>query len=126
MGMHMKMGFTAIPSYSHYLSIADIMPRKRFEKLQQYVHFVDNMGSDKNNPDKLFKVCCIVEVAANCRKVPPEQNHSVDEQIIPSKTKYSQIRQYNLKKPVKWGFKNLVRPCSSGFIYHFYIYAGKV
>ena len=128
-GMHMKMGIIALPSYTHYWSnelrypsLADIMPRKRFEKLRRYLHFVDNMVSDKNNPDKLFKVRCIVEaVAANCRKVRPEQNHSVDEQIIPSKTKYSKIRQYNPKKPVKWGFKNLVRAGSSGFMYDFYI-----
>lgn len=132
-GMHMKMGIIALPSYTHYWSnelrypsLADIMPRKRFEKLRRYLHFVDNMVSDKNNPDKLFKVRCIVEeVAANCRKVRPEQNHWVDEQIIPLKTKYSKIRQYNPKKPVKWGFNNLVRAGSSGFMYDFYTYAGK-
>ena len=132
-GMHMKMGVIALPSYTHYWSnelrypsIADVMPRKRFEKLRRFLHFVDNMRCEENNPDKLFKVRCIVEeVAANCRKVPPEQNHSIDEQIIPSKTKYSKIRQYNPKKPVKWGFKNLVRAGSSGFMYDFYIYAGK-
>ena len=55
----------------------------------------------------------------------PEEYHSVDEQIIPSKTKYSSIRQYNPKKPVKWGFKNLVRAGSSGFMYDFHIYEGK-
>jgi hypothetical protein len=55
----------------------------------------------------------------------PEENHSVDEQIIPAKTKYSKIRQYNPKKPIKWGFKNIVRAGSSGFMYDFYIYPGK-
>jgi hypothetical protein len=109
-----------------YPSIADIMPRKRFEKLRRFLHFVDNMANDDNTQDKLFKVCCVVEeVAPNCRKVHPEENHSVDEQIIPLKTKYSRIQQYNPKKPVKWGFKNLVRAGSSGFMYDFYIYAGK-
>ncbi len=49
----------------------------------------------------------------------------MDEQIIPAITKYSGIRQYNPQKPVKWGFKNLVRAGASGFIYDFYIYAGK-
>ena len=58
-------------------------------------------------------------------KIPPEECHSVDEQIIPAKTKYSGIRQYNAKKPVKWGFKNLVRAGASGFMYDFYLYAGK-
>ena len=55
----------------------------------------------------------------------PEECHFVDEQIIPSKTKFSGIRQYNPKKPVKWGFKNLVRAGASGIMYDFYIYAGK-
>ncbi len=48
-----------------------------------------------------------------------------DEQIIPSKTRYGKIRQYNKKKPNKWGFKNLVRAGASGIIYDFYIYGGK-
>ena len=34
-------------------------------------------------------------------KVEPEEFHSVDEQIIPSKTKYTKIRQYNPKKTKK-------------------------
>jgi hypothetical protein len=108
-GMQMKMGVVNLPSYTHYWSnelrypsIADIMPRKRYEKLRRFLHFVDNMTYDEHTADKLFKVWCIVEkVAANCRKVQPEENHSVEEQVIPSKTKYSNIRQYNPKKPVK-------------------------
>jgi hypothetical protein len=38
-----------------------------------------------------------------CLKVNPEECHSIDEQIIPAKTKFSGIPQYNPKKPVKWG-----------------------
>jgi hypothetical protein len=49
----------------------------------------------------------------------------LDEQIIPSKTKCSAIRQYNPKKPKKWGFKNLVRAGASGLMYDFHIYEGK-
>lgn len=132
-GMHMKMGVVGLPSYTLYWSnemryppVADIMPRKRYEKLRRYLHIVDNMTYDEQTADKLFKVRPLIEqVAKNCRKISPEENHSVDEQIIPSKTKYSKIRQYNPKKPVKWGFKNLVRAGSSGFMYDFYIYAGK-
>ena len=57
-------------------------------------------------------------------KIEPEEHNSVDEHIIPSKTKYSSIRQYNPKKPKKWGFKNLVRVGISGFMYDFFIYDG--
>ena len=42
----------------------------------------------------------------NCGTIKPEIENSIDEQIIPAKLKYSGIRQYNPKKPVKWGFKN--------------------
>ena len=52
-------------------------------------------------------------------------NRCIDEQIIPAKTKYSGIRQYNPKKRKKWGFKNLVRAGASGIMYYIYIYAGK-
>jgi hypothetical protein len=44
---------------------------------------------------------------------------------MPAKTKFSGIRQYNPTKPVKWGFKNLIRAGASGFMYDFYIYAGQ-
>ena len=49
----------------------------------------------------------------------------MDEQIMPSKTKRSKMRQYNPKKPREWGFQNLVRAGASGFMYDFYIYGGK-
>ena len=68
-------------------------------------------------------VCLVVR--KQCLKIIPEESHSVDEQIIPAQTRYSNIRQYNPKKPVKWGFKNMVRAGSSGIMYDFYIYTGK-
>ena len=49
----------------------------------------------------------------------------MDEQIIPSKTKSSSIRQYNPKKSIKWGFKNLVRAGSSGIMYDCLVNEGK-
>ena len=58
-------------------------------------------------------------VRNECIKIEPGQFQSVDESIIPSKTKFTKIRQYNPKKPRKWDFKNLVRAGSSGFIYDF-------
>ena len=64
-------------------------------------------------------------VRKNCLKVEPEEVMSVDEQIIPSKTKRSGIRQYNPKKPIKWGFKMLVRAGASGTMYDFFLYSGK-
>jgi hypothetical protein len=80
----------------------------------------------EENAPKLAKVQPIFDIVREqCLKVSPEESHSIDEQIIPAKTKFSGIRQYNPKKPTKFGFKNLVRAGSSGYMYDFYIYAGK-
>lgn len=42
-------------------------------------------------------------VRKQCLKTIPEESHSVDEQIIPAKTRYSGIRQYNPQKACKVG-----------------------
>ena len=54
--------------------------------------------------------------------VEPEPVHSIDEQVIPAKTKQSGICQCN---PKKWGFKMFVRAGQSGMMYDFFLYAGK-
>ena len=108
-----------------YPAIADQMPLKRYEKLRSNLHFVDN-HTMQENASKLAKIQPVIDIFRDqCLMVNPEESHSVDEQIIPAKTKFSGIRQYNPKKPVKWGFKNLVCAGASGFIYDFYIYAVK-
>ena len=62
------------------------------------MHFVNNLEIEKD--DKLANVRPIINAAREeCIKVEPEEYHSVDEQIIPSKTKYSVLRKYNPKKP---------------------------
>ena len=58
-------------------------------------------------------------------KFEPKEFHSIDEQIISSKKKFSSIRQYNPKKLKKFEFKYLVRAGSSGFMCDFYIYEWK-
>ena len=131
-GMNILMGIIKLPFYYDYWStalripaVADAMPRNRFSVLRRHLHFVDN-NADHDPNDKLLKIRPIIEAVRNeAVKVEPEEFHSVDEQIVPSKTKYSSIRQYNPKKPKKWGFKNLVRAGASGFMYDFYVYAGK-
>lgn len=46
---------------------------------------------------------------------------AVDEQIIPTKAR-SSLKQYNPKKPHKWGYKVFV--LSGGFSYNFDFYSG--
>ena len=130
--MIMIMGVIPLPSVYDYwsrcfqiLAIADVMPRNRFLELRRYLHFVDNTATHDSD-DKLFKIRPVVEAVRNeCVKVTPEEYHSVDKQIIPSKTKYTKIKQYNPKKSKKREFKNLVPAGSSGFMYDFLLYAGK-
>ena len=115
------MGIIQLPNYRAYWcknirisQIADKMSVNRFEKLREYLHFVDNnLGNTEN--DKLFKVKPIIDaVRAECVKIEPEEYLSIEEQIIPCKTKRSKIRQCNPKKKPKMGM-----------IYNFYIYSRK-
>lgn len=136
LAVQMLMSIVKMPRYEMYWSeqtryepVASTLTLKRYKKLREYLHVVNN--ADKENPenkdDKCFKVRPLLEaVRANCLKVEPEVNNSIDEQIIPAKTKKSGgVRQYNPKKPHKWGFKNLVRAGESGIIYDFFLYGGK-
>lgn len=51
---------------------------------------------------------CIIEAVRNkCIKIEPDEYHPVDEQVIPSKTKYTGICQYNPKKAQKMGIQKL-------------------
>ncbi|KAJ8936197.1 hypothetical protein NQ318_008494 [Aromia moschata] len=52
-----------------------------------------------------------------------EEIIAVDEQIIPTKSRLT-IKQYNAKKPHKWGYKVFVLSGISGFNYNFYIFDG--
>ena len=134
LGIQMQMSILNLPAYSMYWAretriptIADIMPLNRYKMLRQYLHVSDNSKSDEeeNKENKLFKIQPVLDhVRANCLKMEPEQAQSIDEQIIPAKTKYSGIRQYNSKKPVKWDFKNFVRSGASGMMYDFFLYTG--
>ena len=111
-----------------YAPIADITIRTRYRTLCQYLHVVDNTKKDEaqNKEDKIFKIRPMLEAMRNnCVKVLPVSVHSIDEQIIPTKTKTSGIRQYNPRKPSKWGFKKFVRAAESGYIYDFFLYTGK-
>ena len=102
------------------------MPLKRFEQLRRFLHVVNNDTFDEHSSNKLFKIQPLIDlVRKESIKVEPEEFHSIDEQIMPCKTKRSKIRQYNPKKPHKWRFKNLVCTGASGLMYHFYLYAGK-
>jgi hypothetical protein len=50
---------------------------------------------------------------------------SIDEQVVPFKGK-SRLRQYNPKKPKKWGYKVFVLSGINGLIHNFEVYTGKI
>ena len=73
--------------------------------------------------EKLTKLRLIInKIRDNCVKIEPEEYHSMDEQIIPTKRKHSSIPHYTSKKPNKWGFKNLSKAGSSGIMNNYHIY----
>lgn len=57
-------------------------------------------------------------------KVEPEENHSIDELMIPFKGKIG-MKQYIKKKPQKWGIKVFTCAGVTGLVYDFEVYTGK-
>ena len=135
LGMQMLMGVVKMPKYmlywmagTRFAPIADLMTRKRYKDLRSNLHLVDNSRKDEpqNKDDRLFKIRPVLEkVRNNCIIVVPEPVQSIDEQIIPSKARTSGIRQYNPRKPKKWGYKVFVQAGQSGLMYDFFLYTGK-
>ncbi|KAK2701959.1 hypothetical protein QYM36_019414 [Artemia franciscana] len=128
-------GIVKMPSYRSYWSnetrypvIADAMSRDRFEQIKKYLHFNDNLTQKpRGDPghDKIHKVRPLIEmIRDNFMKIPPEDHQAVDEQIVPTKQRIS-LKQYNPKKPHKWGYKFTSRAGESGFVYDFEMYTGK-
>lgn len=104
------------------------MPRNRFDTSRAFIHVNDNThlpdGNDPNH-DKLFKVRPFVDSVRENMKVPPDDKVSiVDEMIIPFKGR-SRMKQYNLKKPHKWGIKVFALASKSGIVHDFEVYVGK-
>ena len=136
LAIQMLMSIVKMPRYEMYWSeatryepVASMLILKRYKKLREILHVVDNAEKDKpkNKEDKCFKMKQLPEaVRANCQKVDQEVKNSTDEQIIQAKTKKSGgVQQYKSKKLHKWGFKNLVRAGESSITYDFLLYGGK-
>lgn len=71
---------------THYKPISSALYIKQFKEIRKFLHVVDNSEKEKeeNKGDKCFKV---KPVRNNCIKIETEKNQSIDEQIIPTKTK---------------------------------------
>ena len=96
-------------------TVADAMSLHRYKLLRKYLYVSDSSkcGEPANKDNKTEPV--LNHVRANCMAIEPEIKHFIDEQIIPAKTTYSGIRQYNPKKLV-----NSVMSDELGIIYDFF------
>ncbi len=69
------------------------MSLKRYEKMRQLANGKKS-NSPENKGNRLFKVEPILSaLRENCQKLEQEEYQSIDEQVVPPKTKYSGIRQ---------------------------------
>lgn len=131
LGVCFYMSLISVPGTRRYWKnscrisqVADVIPLRRFEQIKTVLHFADNSLLPLDTPDRLFKVRNVIEsIRNNMRLIPIEQHLSVDEQIVPYKGK-SGLKQYNPKKPKKWGYKFFCLAGASGIVYDFEVYCG--
>ncbi|KAJ8928076.1 hypothetical protein NQ314_019390 [Rhamnusium bicolor] len=92
-------------------AVSQTMTCNRFEEIRRFLHFSNNneqvpFGQDGH--DKLFKIRPFLDkVRERLLRIPKEEHLTIDDQIVPTKTR-SSMKQYNPKKPHKWGFKVFV------------------
>lgn len=103
LGIQMKMVVVHIPNYEpHWVNgtrhelIASVMASKRYKKLRQCSNANDNIQENGNLFFKLKPL--LTAMRKNCPKIESERGNCIDEKIIPAKTKWVGIGQYNLKK----------------------------
>jgi hypothetical protein len=130
LGSVLLMSLIKLPSCRKYWSskykvdlVAENLSNKRFEEIKRFLHFTDNTTRDVN--DRLWKVRPVLtSIRDAVLSVQREKSLSVDEQIVPFKGK-SSLKQYNPRKPHRWGYKIWVLSGVSGFAYDFEVYSGE-
>ncbi|KAJ8884000.1 hypothetical protein PR048_015856 [Dryococelus australis] len=102
--------------------VADMMSRDSWVEIKSNLHTNDNAKQvQKNNPnrDKLFKVRPMINLLLpKFQSIPKDQLLCIDEQIVPFKGE-SSVKQYNPRKPHKWGYKIFVLCDNKGMILKF-------
>ncbi|CAG4951044.1 unnamed protein product [Parnassius apollo] len=135
-GIIIYMSVVHLPTTRHYWKegtyvekVANVMTCNKFEEIKRFLHFFDKTKELKPyDPqfDRLQKIHPLMKILRErLLKVPKEEFLSIDEQMIPTKARTSGIRQYNAKKPHKWGYLNYVLSGVSGFSYDFELFGGK-
>ena len=133
LGIWLYMGVCSIPNLKDYWStemrvaqVAECMSLKRFQRLRSHLHLSDNLDeSEEVVNDRYRKVRpLIAHMQKKCRALDQEERKSIDEVIICYKGKFSSLKQYNPKKPTKWGFKAFALAGVSRIIYDLLFYSG--
>ena len=131
--LNIVMGVKNFPEYADYWStepilhdafVAAIMPRRRYEKLCQFMHC--SIAADEDRADKLTKVRPLITLCQqNFRACfAPSKNLSVDEAMIQFDGRLA-WKQYMPKKPVKWGIKLwCLCDAATGYCLAFTVYTG--
>ena len=106
----------------------DVMPRNRYQSIQQFLHFADNSCYDVTDPsrDRLYKVRPIVDVLVNRFKTVyiPTQHVSIDEELLLFKGRLA-FKQYIPNKRVRFGIKIFSLCEDSGYLWNSFVYLGK-
>lgn len=128
-GINFMMGYHQLPALHHYWSchpdlhvspISETMPRTCFTDILSNLHLNNNMEMPDNNQDRVYKLRPLIDgmnerfaFLYNMKK-----QQSIDESIILLKGR-SSLKQYNLMKPIKQGYKLWCRADITGYIGQF-------
>ena len=104
----------SLPSYELHWSkdlcvdcVANVTSLKQYELIRRYLHTNDNT-TKKVDSSRLFKFETVANALhTNCLSIEQEQYLSINEQMVPAKTKRSGVLEYLPRKIHKWGFKKL-------------------
>lgn len=118
-----KKMYWQMSSDSNNTLISSSISRDRFQYLMSNFHCVDNNNLDKN--DRFAKVRPIFEVLNRkyLEFAPTEENHSVDEAMVPYFGRHG-CKQFIKGKPIRWGYKFWVGTTRLGYIVYFEPYQG--
>ena len=108
----------------------DVMSRNRWCAIWTHLHFSDNTKAvPRGEPgfDRLFKIRQLINTVVSkfCTHYQAAKELSLDEMVIAFKGK-STLKQYNPRKPDKWGFKAFVLcEAKTGYALQWLLYSGR-
>ena len=86
--------------------VADVMARDDWLSIKNSLHFVDNQSQEEHNKNGKKFIWLINHFNKVASKIEMSEKLCIDEQILPTKTRKSSLKQYLPKKPKKMGFQN--------------------